>query len=160
MNLLLSSLLLSYLPRLRALPIWPESPFHNLAEGAFLWESLGFQCAHKGGHWEQRLDWFYPVSPSFSPRPVTQSCSAAPVNKAAATLSSYRINCGHNKNCRNLKMDRLAQAKNVLQAEKAKGGFLWRQTENTFTYENLIHSEKGKGHYINNVRQEMKNMYF
>lgn len=57
-------------------------------------------------------------------------------------------------------MDRLAQAKNVLQAEKAKGGFLWRQTENTFTYENLIHSEKGKGHYINNVRQEMKNMYF
>lgn len=32
--------------------------------------------------------------------------------------------------------------------------------ENTFTYENLIHNEKGKGHYINNAREEMKNMYF
>lgn len=57
-------------------------------------------------------------------------------------------------------MDRLAQAKNVLKAEKAKGGFLWRQMENTFTYENLIHCEKGKGHYINNARDEKKNMCF
>lgn len=57
-------------------------------------------------------------------------------------------------------MERSAQARNVLKAQKAKGGFLWRQTENTFTYENLIHVEKRKGHYINNVREEMKKMHF